>query len=215
MTEQLNVQQMAERLCAADNILVLCHKTRTATPSAAAAPSATRSRRWARRQLSSAPMLCLPATALLHRCRSGASLSPRPLWLWMLPACSSLAKTTVCRSIPATSISASTTTRATAAMRISPCWTAMRPQRQSFCMRSSARWAWRSPPHRQLPLHRPRYGHRLLPVLFHHCQHPPRGCKAHSGRCAGGGAEHPALRHQTPGADGGGAYRPQPSGISS
>ena len=26
MTEQLNVQQMAERLCAADNILVLCHK---------------------------------------------------------------------------------------------------------------------------------------------------------------------------------------------
>ena len=89
MTEQLNVQQMAERLCAADNILVLCHKTRTATPSAAAAPCATRSRRWARRQLSSAPMQCLPATALLHRCRSGASLSPRPLWLWMLPACSS------------------------------------------------------------------------------------------------------------------------------
>ena len=26
MTEQLNVQQMAERLCAADNILILCHK---------------------------------------------------------------------------------------------------------------------------------------------------------------------------------------------
>ena len=26
MTEQLNVQQMAQRLCAADNILVLCHK---------------------------------------------------------------------------------------------------------------------------------------------------------------------------------------------
>ena len=71
-------------------------KTRTATPSAAAAPSATRSRRWARRQLSSAPMQCLPATALLHRCRSGASLSPRPLWPWTLPACSSLVKTTVC-----------------------------------------------------------------------------------------------------------------------
>ena len=26
MTEQLNVQQMAQRLCAADNILILCHK---------------------------------------------------------------------------------------------------------------------------------------------------------------------------------------------
>mgnify|MGYP000119769303 FL=1 len=26
MTEQLNVQQMAEKLLAADNILILCHK---------------------------------------------------------------------------------------------------------------------------------------------------------------------------------------------
>ena len=26
MTEQLNVQQMAERLRAADNVLILCHK---------------------------------------------------------------------------------------------------------------------------------------------------------------------------------------------
>ena len=26
MTEQLNVQQMAQRLLAADNILILCHK---------------------------------------------------------------------------------------------------------------------------------------------------------------------------------------------
>ena len=26
MTEQLNVQQMAQRLCAADNVLILCHK---------------------------------------------------------------------------------------------------------------------------------------------------------------------------------------------
>ena len=38
MTEQLNVQQMAQRLMTADNILILCHeKTRMAIPLAAAA----------------------------------------------------------------------------------------------------------------------------------------------------------------------------------
>ena len=45
-----------------------------------------------------------------------------------------------------------------------------------------------------------REGELIFRYLYHYCQHPPRGCKAHSGRCAGGGAEHPALRHQAPGA---------------
>ena len=37
MTEPLSVQQMAQRLKSADNILILFHKTRTVIPSAAAA----------------------------------------------------------------------------------------------------------------------------------------------------------------------------------
>ena len=37
MTEQLNVQQMAQRLMTADNILILCHKNPDSIPLAAAA----------------------------------------------------------------------------------------------------------------------------------------------------------------------------------
>lgn len=215
MTEQLNVQQMAERLCAADNILVLCHKNPDGDTIGCGSALCHALKALGK----TAAVLCSDAVPSRY-----SFTAPVPFRGEFEP------KTVVAVDVASVQLFgenngvpqytrhvdlASTTTRATAAMRISPCWTAMRPQRQSFCMRSSARWAWRSPPHRQLPLHRPRYGHRLLPVLFHHRQHPPRGGKAHSGRCAGGGAEHPALRHQAPGADGGGAYRPQPSGISS
>ena len=85
MTEQLNVQQMAERLCAADNILVLCHKNPDGDTIGCGSALCHALKALGK----TAAVLCsdavaFPLQALPHRCRSGASLSPRPLWPWTL-----------------------------------------------------------------------------------------------------------------------------------
>lgn len=71
MTEQLNVQQMAERLCAADNILVLCHKNPDGDTIGCGSALCHALKALGKTQPSSAPMQCLPATALPHRCVPG------------------------------------------------------------------------------------------------------------------------------------------------
>ena len=49
------------------------------------------------------------------------------------------------------------------------------------------------PPHCRLLYTRTVHGYRLLQVLFHQGQHPHHCCQADGGRCPCGGAEHPAV----------------------
>lgn len=79
MTEQLNVQQMAERLCAADNILVLCHKNPDGDTIGCGSALCHALKALGK----TAAVLCSDAVPSRYSftapVRSGASLSPRPL----------------------------------------------------------------------------------------------------------------------------------------
>ena len=186
MTEPLSVQQMAQRLKSADNILILCHKNpdgdtigcgsalyyalETLDKNAAVLCSDTIPARYAFTNAHLFKGEFEPETVVAVDVGRAAAV-----WRGQ-------------RRRPATaamSICASTTTRATAAM---PTFTLLDSTAAAAAELIGTgsfvgNGGGHHPAHCRLPVHRRGHRHRMLPVLGHHGQHPPCAAKLIEAGC--------------------------------
>ena len=140
MTEQLNVQQMAQRLLAADNILILCHKNPDGDTIGCGSALY-----YALKALEkTTAVLCSDAIpsryAFTNPRLFKGEFEPRTVLAVAVAGLQLFGEITVCRSLHAMWTCASTTTRATMAMPILPFWMPVPLRQQSCCIRSSWRW---------------------------------------------------------------------------
>ncbi len=136
MTEQLNVQQMAQRLMTADNILILCHKNPDGDTIGCgsalyyALKALDKNSGGALLRRHSGPLCvyqCAPVQGRVRAPNGGGRGRGQRAAVWRKQRRAAVSA--------AMWICASTTTRATAAMPTSPCWMAAPQRRQNCCMR--------------------------------------------------------------------------------
>ena len=174
-----------QRLCAADNILILCHKNPDGDTIGCgsalyyALKCAGQDSGGPLLRCSALPLQRLPAPVLFR-----GDFEPKTVVAVDVASVQLFGENNGDAAVsPATSISASTTTRATAAMRNSPCWTARAAAAAELLYEVICAMGVELTPLIANCLYTGLcHRHRLLPVLFHHGQHPPRGGQAHGGR---------------------------------